>query len=157
MRAWWEKMKIRVRTPPVHKQLLPPSFAVYDPSRSWSSWKRPYWTTSLTGIRSKPTMSHPYRCPDPPRTSPGDTHTQTPPARSCSVSLWMLPCYQWANTTRTSVFTALPWHCGRIRFFINVCVRVHIYVYVSVCVCLWLFRFSVSIRAWIWRWYSCNV
>lgn len=34
-------------------------------------------------------MSHPYRCPDPPPTCPDDT--QTPLARSCSVSLslWM--------------------------------------------------------------------
>lgn len=81
---------------------------VSDLSRSWSSWKQPYWTTSLTGIHSKPTTFHPYRCPNPPRTSLGDTHTQTPLARSCSVSPWFEHITRVSVCHCVTVFTTLP-------------------------------------------------
>lgn len=60
-------------------------------TRSWSSWRRPYWTTNLTGTRSRPTTCPPSLCPDPLRTRPADTSTPTARPRNCSVSVSVFP------------------------------------------------------------------
>lgn len=98
----------------------------YNLDRSWLSWRQPYLMTNLTGIPSKPMMSHRSRCPDPPLSSPEDTQMHL--ARSCSVSPAKL---------FTSIYNAHMSHrC--------LCVNVHVNVVMQSVNCLLLSVFFLS-------------
>lgn len=115
--------------------------SLFGPFRSSSSWRRPCWTTFLTGTSFRPMTCPPYRCPSHLRTSREDTSMETVPARSCRVCLSVhLPVFFPIEVvllvpSLNSLFFCL---CGPLNFWISPVLYMCVSLCLYVCVCVFV-------------------